>query len=315
MSTLPRILLVFLDGVGLAEASPSNPLARGHMPALERLLGGPLTREQAQGGSELCLVPLDACLDVPGLPQSATGQTTLFTGLNAAAALGRHVTAFPGPRLRQILEEHSLFRRAARAGRSATFANAFSPLYFELVAQRRLRYSATVCAVLAAGLPLRGLEHLRAGEAVSWDVVRDRLRRHEHEALAQVTAEEAGRHLAALAAQHQLTVFETFLTDLAGHGRGEITVAEALARIDGLLAGALAHLPPDCTLVLTSDHGNVEDDSHTRHTRNPVPLLALGPQAPSFVDLGSLRDVTPRILACLGQSGQQHAAVAINSRS
>jgi len=25
-------------------------------------------------------IPTDACLDVPGLPQSATGQTTIFTG-------------------------------------------------------------------------------------------------------------------------------------------------------------------------------------------------------------------------------------------
>ena len=88
-----RLLLVFADGVGLAPASLENPFASEPTPALRALLGGPLTRERLGGGDELALAALDACLGVPGLPQSGTGQTTLFTGVNAQAALGRHAAS------------------------------------------------------------------------------------------------------------------------------------------------------------------------------------------------------------------------------
>ncbi len=75
---------------------------------------------------------------------------------------------------------------------------------------------------------------------------------------------------------------------------------EALARLDGLLAGLLADLPADVTLLLTSDHGNLEERHHTSHTRNPVPLLALGPQAAAFAELTRIDEIAPRILELLG---------------
>src|SRR6186713_2103 len=40
-----RVLFLFIDGVGLAQASPANPLATLPTPALRALLGGPLTLE------------------------------------------------------------------------------------------------------------------------------------------------------------------------------------------------------------------------------------------------------------------------------
>ena len=85
-----HIQVLFVDGVGL----PPEPLAESiyaGLPALNRLLSPP------------CCVPLDACLGVPGIPQSATGQTAIFTGVNAAARLGRHSEGFPGPELRAII--------------------------------------------------------------------------------------------------------------------------------------------------------------------------------------------------------------------
>lgn len=296
-----RILLLFVDGVGLAPASAENPLATARTEALIGLLGGPLTIEQAgtEASESTVLVPIDACQGVDGLPQSATGQTTLFTGHNGPAAMGRHVTAFPGSQLRAILAEHSLFLQARRRGFDSTFANAFSERYHELIAARRLRTSASVWAVRAAELALRGTEELRRGEAVSWDILRDLFARRDDETVPQVSAEEAGEHLATLAGRHHLTVFETFLTDLAGHRRAEIEPEEAIERIDGLLRGLLAALPPEVTLVLTSDHGNVEERGHKSHTRNPVPLLVHGPCARSFTDCSSLLDVTPHILAAL----------------
>jgi len=303
-----RYLLLFVDGVGLAPASADNPLSTVPMPALAARLGGPLTAERAgTGGDGWRLAALDATLGVPGLPQSATGQTALFTGRNAPAILGRHVPALPGPRLAALLAASSLLRRATLAGLRATFANPFSPRYFEEIAARRRRHSATTLAALAAERPLRDLADLAAGRAVAWDVTRSTF--HEHApGTREVPAESAGRHLAAVAAQHDLTLWETFLTDLAGHRRRGWTAVEALARLDGLLAGLFAARPADLTILLTSDHGNIEEAGHPSHTRNPVPLLALGPDADAFADLTRLDEVTPAILGRLGVSADLDAS-------
>lgn len=318
-----RVLLLFVDGVGLAPAADSNPLHTQPTPALDALLGGSLTAETAEalrGGSGarpgLALTALDAALGVDGLPQSATGQTTLFTGVNAPAALGRHVTAFPGARLQAILAGHSVLKRAVEHGLEATFANPYTPGYFRRGRTRdgsRRRHSASTWSVLAAGLPLRTLDDLRAGRAVAWDVERDLFGRRLTEdegPLEGVTAAEAGHHLAALAAAHRLTLFETFYTDLAGHRRWGLRPEEAVRRVDGLVGGLLESLPeaeaggPGVTVVLTSDHGNLEDGTHTLHTRNPVPLLAVGPAAGRFADLERLDQVAGRILQVLGVPGE-----------
>lgn len=302
-SQRPRLLLLFVDGVGLAPAGEGNPFSRLASPGIVRAVGGPLVVESAGSGEGRVLRPLDAGLGVPGLPQSATGQTALFTGVNAPRLLGRHLTAFPGPSLRAIIQEHSLFLRARRGGLAATFANAYTPGYLEAVDRGERRASVTTWAVRAAGLPLRGLAELEAGQAVTWDVRRDFFSARGELALAAIEAIEAGRHLAALAGGYDLTVYETFITDLAGHRRFDLTAEEAVARLDGLLAGLLDHLDPSVTLVLTSDHGNLEEEGHTLHTENPVPLLAHGPRAAAFADLESLTQVTPRILEVLGGDG------------
>jgi 2,3-bisphosphoglycerate-independent phosphoglycerate mutase len=282
---LSRLLLLFADGVGLGGDETSNPFVGEPSPALRGLLGGPLVAAGGGargevGGAAVVLAALDAVLGVPGLPQSGTGQTTLFTGVNAQAAIGHHVPALPGPRLRALLDEHSVLKRLAAGGLAVTFANAYTADYAARLAGGESRGSATTYAVLAAGLALRTLADLDAGTA----------------------DEELPGHVPGSAGRHRFTLYETFLTDLAGHGRWGIRPADAVARLDGLLAGVLAARPADLTVLLTSDHGNLEEPWHKSHTANLVPLLAVGPAAPAFADLVRLDEVTPRILAVLGSS-------------
>ena len=81
----PQFILLFLDGVGLGDPLDSNPLAHpDHAPFLHRLLGQSLTTGLSVQQPTLLAKPIDAGLGVPGLPQSATGQTSLYTGINAA---------------------------------------------------------------------------------------------------------------------------------------------------------------------------------------------------------------------------------------
>src|SRR5690606_8828065 len=114
-------------------------------------------------GGKGVLASLDARLGVAGLPQSATGQTTLFTGLNAPQSLGHHLSGFPTPTLLHMLGIASVFKRAREAGRRVTFANPFPPGYFEAVASPRRRHATTTAAILAAGASLRSFRDLEQG--------------------------------------------------------------------------------------------------------------------------------------------------------
>ena len=96
------LIFVFLDGWGLGEPAGHNPQWAHPSPFLNRLLGAPLTRTAVQSGPRLLLRGVDAGLGVAGAPQSATGQTALFTGVNAPALLGEHMAAFPNGRLREV---------------------------------------------------------------------------------------------------------------------------------------------------------------------------------------------------------------------
>ena len=296
-----RLALIFVDGVGLAPAGPGNPLTTAPTPTLRRLLGGPLVAERVGVGKQAVLAALDATLGVDGLPQSATGQTALFTGVNAAAEVGRHVSAFPGPRLRRLIESHGLLGRLRAAGHAVTFANAYSRGFLRGLERGAARRSVTTCLVQSGGLEFRTEADLAAGRAVSWDITRELFVAGTGAAVGAVSAAAAGAHLAAVAGGHRLTLFETFLTDLAGHRRVAITAAEAIARVDGLLAGLSGAAPDDLTVLMTSDHGNLEDSSSRLHTRNPVPLVASGPWADRFARLRSILEVAPAVADCLGR--------------
>lgn len=291
--------MLFIDGVGLGEVEPaSNPLVRAEMPAVRGLLGGPLAGRLTVRRPGVVLVPADATLGMAGLPQSATNQTSLLTGINAARVVGRHVTAYPTAALRALLDGQSLFARVHAAGGRAVLANAFSPEYFAALAGRRLRMAAFTYAATSAGLPLCSVDDLLLGRSVFHDLTNSRLRRWGH-GLPETTPRESGARLATIARDADLTVFEFFLTDLAAHGRTAILPDQAASMVDELLAGALDVADGSLTILLTSDHGNLEDGRTTAHTANPVPVLAIGPGCGAFGSVRSLLDVAPAILTLL----------------
>ncbi len=292
-----HILMVFIDGVGLGDPDPAiNPLVRARTPTLRRLLGRPLAGHDPARTPAATMVPLDATMGIPGLPQSGTGQTALLTGQNAAAFIGRHITAYPTPSLQALLESHGLFTVFRRHGVSAALANAYTPEYFAAVAARKLRHAAITLNALQAGVRLRGVEDLLAGRAVYQDLTNARLRAHGV-AVPLRTPEEAGRALAAIAAEAEFTLFEFFQTDLAGHRRIDDPVG-IVERFDRFLGAALDAADLDRMLVLlVSDHGNLEDERTGGHTLNPVPAVVIGPGRDAFAArLRSITDVAP---ACL----------------
>ena len=88
------VLLLFVDGVGMGEPDPDkNPLFRARLRRLR--LGRGLPAPDPAG----LLVTTDACMGVPGLPQSATGQTSILAGVNARAVVPRTLVRVPDPSL------------------------------------------------------------------------------------------------------------------------------------------------------------------------------------------------------------------------
>lgn len=281
-----RILFLFVDGMGLRAPAPDNPVDEGNCPVLCGLI-----RDHG--------VPLDACLGVEGLPQSATGQAALFTGTNVPLALGRHVSGFPGPQVRAFVERDNLFLALSGRGVRCKFANGYFGLTVEEISRRRLRSVTTVMA-LTAPETISTHEDLLAGRAVSEDLTRTNLRSRGF-AGPPIEPEDAALHLAGLLAGHGLVLFEFFQTDRMGHGRDVAKAAAVLRSYDRFLVRLLARLEGTRTLlVLTSDHGNIEEMSSPAHTRNPVPLVALGPGEADFrAGLRDLTHVTPRIVEFL----------------
>lgn len=243
------------------------------------------------------LRPLDACLGVPGLPQSATGQTALLTGQNAPAHIGRHLTAYPTPSLAALLASHGLMGILLRRGIPVALANAYTPAYFEAVTARRLRHGAITLHALQSDVRLRTVEDLTAGRAVYQDLTNVRAQALGAPVPA-ITPEDAGRNLAAIVYEHAFTIFEFFQTDFAGHGRIDGAV-EIIERLDRFLGSVLAHVDLAETLViLTSDHGNVEDGRTRAHTLNPVPALLVGAGRDVVSErVRAITDVAPACLA------------------
>jgi 2,3-bisphosphoglycerate-independent phosphoglycerate mutase len=298
-----RVLIIFLDGVGLGPNDPeSNPFAHARMPVIRELLGGrPLTLDN--GGaqtSQASLVPLDATLGVAGLPQSGTGQTTLLTGVNAARHIGTHLGPYPNGPLRELLAAGNIFQAVVADGGTAALANAYPDRYLSRVERGKGRTSAIGRAAREAGLLLRGYAELRRGLAVSGLLTHEHWQSWGYE-LPDIVPHEAGRRLANLAMGHTLTLFEYFWTDVCGHRADHQESIATLERLDAFLGGVLATLNTENTvLAVVSDHGNIEDWRTRKHTLNPALALLVGAgHTEMAARMRSLVDFAPTVMEYL----------------
>jgi hypothetical protein len=289
------VLLIFVDGLGIGTRGAHNPLDALGAQAAPLAIFQDEEPELPAGG---VLVRTDACLGVEGRPQSASGQTTILTGVNAPAALGYHKQGFPNEEMRAILRERSLFLQLARAGVAPNvFANAYTPRFFD---QRPRWVSATTVAVEAAGMEFRNLEDLRCGRAVFHDFT-NRLAVEGGADVPLRTPEEAAAILARLAAEHRFTLYEHFLTDRVGHEQNREAAHEILGNLARFVRAVLACVDLErTTVLLTSDHGNVEDLSLKNHTLNLVPTLVWGAQRDLVRQrVRTLADITPTVVRIL----------------
>ena len=278
-----KFIFLFIDGVGLREPATDNPITPEVCPALCRLFARHA-------------VPIDACLAVDGLPQSATGQATMFTGVNAPVFMGRHCEGFPGPSLRKKIEEGNLFLSLKKRGKRVCFADAYLVEDAAELAARRFKSVTTVMALTTPEV-IATADDLADDQAVMQDLTRETIQ-DRYPDIPVISPEDAAAHLFALARVNDFTLYEFFQTDVAGHSMDYARACEVLRLYDRFLAALLRYVEAaGLTLVMTSDHGNIEAMAERGHTRNPVPFIAFGPrEAELRAHVRSLVDVTPAIL-------------------
>jgi hypothetical protein len=288
------VLLFFIDGLGIGSRGPQNPLD-----GLEDAEPLAIFRDEESntihGG---IVVPTDASLGVDGRPQSASGQTTILTGINVPAQLGYHKQGFPNREMLEIIREQSIFLQLTRAGVAPiTFANTYTHRFFD---ERPRWVSATTAAVEAAGLPFRKVADNKAGRAVFHDFTNQALiERGEDVSLR--TPDEAAAVLANIVNQNRFTLYEYFMTDKAGHSQDMEAAKLILRNLAAVIRGLLKRIDLSQTsVILTSDHGNIEDLSSRNHTLNKVPTIVWGANKESIANrIKTLADITPAIVQTL----------------
>lgn len=295
-----RILLIFIDGIGIGRKDPdTNPFALQPSKVFKDFLDEPCSKTAKNG----LILRADATLGVKGLPQSATGQTALLTGVNASAVLGRHLNGFPTKTLRDILYKHSILKTVREAGLKAAFINVFNPLFFEALEQDiPVRASVTTVANMAASLPFFGVEDLFKRRAVYQEFTNNLLIEKGFDAPI-FTPKEAGEILARSAKRYDFCLYEYFQSDAAGHSRSHSRAVAEAKKLEEFLLAVLNNSDfRGTSIILASDHGNLEDLTSSKHTYNPVPILLWGKIARRKPRITSILDIVPLILKSLGCS-------------
>ena len=279
-----KALYLFIDGVGLREAATDNPVNAEVCPTLYRLI--------VKHGK-----PIDACLGVEGPPQSATGQATMFTGVNCPQAMGHHCEGFPGPSLRAIIQTNNIFLELKKRGKKVRFADAFLSENVDEIAARRFKSVTTVMA-LTAPETISTLADIQSDHALMQDLTRETIQ-DRYPDIPVITPQRAAMQLYQITAQNDFTLYEFFQTDVSGHSMDYLRACTVLRTYDAFLTTLVRFTEAaSITLVMTADHGNIENMSERGHTRNPVPFIVFGPKERAIRSrVESLADVTPALLA------------------
>jgi len=310
MSKKSSIIFIFLDGVGIGEASPLNPFFVAKLPFLPFYGPNPLLPDKTP------IKPIDAQLDIPGMPMSATGQTSLFTGVNIPKLIGRHKDSYPDTQMRNVIRKANLFSMLKDQGLNVRFLNAypgnkhlFTREYIKIIEDGQLIFSdsfplqfrgmvsTTTCMMLTAGMMPYGEDEIRQGKSLYQDFTNKSLQERGM-ALPYLSPVDAAEVIFQASREFDFLLYEFFQTDLYGHGYSFEESLELIDSINGILENLISCLDPvEDTLIISSDHGNLEDFSTRLHTSNPVPLLAWGKYGDVLrKSIDRITDVTPAIV-------------------
>jgi bisphosphoglycerate-independent phosphoglycerate mutase (AlkP superfamily) len=102
---------------------------------------------------------------------------------------------------------------------------------------------------------------------------------------------------------YDFSMFEYWASDYAGHKQQMDSAIALMESFDGVLKGILEKISDELLIVVTSDHGNMEDMSTRRHTAAHVPALVIGESAAreEFTrGMHQITDIAPAIWRTVG---------------
>lgn len=295
-----RVLLLFLDGIGLGDSDPTiNPFASAAMPTIQNLTNGHrwLASTGRQETDRSLFVPIDPRLGVAGRPQSGSSQAALLTGLNVPSVIGKHYGPKPDEETRNIIAGDNLFIRLRNQGYRTALLDAYPPRLLADIARGKTLPSSIQQAAIESGQSLFTLDDLIAGDALTAEWTGEPWRRYlKIDTTPVYSPEAAGRKLAELAQQYDFAMHSHWMTDYVGH-RGPLERGVELLEIfDGVMKGLLSSWnDEEGVIIITSDHGNMEHIGDRKHTENDVPGLIIGSARHEFNHIRTLTDFAPVI--------------------
>ena len=292
--------MIFIDGVGIGKKDYDfNPFFKYGFRTFTEFFGEiPSLNNPVIERINKFLFPADARLGVEGLPQSGTGQTSIFCGINAAKIIGKHFGPYPYSTLIPIIKEQNIFKHFLKKKQKAFFANAYPKVFFDYINSGKQRLSVTSLSCRLNGMKLNNASDVRKGKALTAEITGERWNTKLGYSLSIIKPETAARRLLRIAFKNKFTLYEYFFTDHIGHGRYDGETESTLKTLDAFLFTILNEMDYDkLTLIVCSDHGNFEDLSVKTHTLNPALTITAGINSEQlFKSIKNIVQIKPAII-------------------
>lgn len=289
--------MIFIDGVGIGKPDPEyNPFFKYGFKTFQEYFGEiPTLDKQVIIRKNKYLFPTDARLGVEGLPQSGTGQVSIFCGVNAPKFVGKHFGPFPYSTTIPIINDKNIFRTLSDLGHKVCFVNAFPQVFFDYVNSGKQRLSVTSKSCTLSGIKLNTIDELREGKALTAEITNERWNKILSYDIPIITPQEAAERLLKISEANDYTLFEYFLTDHLGHWRYIQEIESMMRNLDEFLFHLLRNIDDDkLNLLICSDHGNFEDISVKTHTLNPA--LTITNSRKIFEEVKDLSEIKDAVL-------------------
>lgn len=273
------LALIFIDGVGIGEPDPEkNPFFSYSFKLFSEIFSEPPHLKNVPLKSRFgTLFPVDAAHGYPGYPQSGTGQLSIFGGFDAIKEFGGHFGPYAPVSLTHLIRESNLFKDSIDQGYSFRFLNAYPRPFFNYLRKNPKRLNVTAHCMISSGTAFNKALHVHKKQALTAEITNYRWRQKLGSKVPAITPEEAAVVFNRNMRKSDLSVFEYYLTDYAGHRRYDGHVHELCEIIDRFLYHLITNFDHENdTLLICSDHGNFEDISIKTHTLNPSLFMAFG---------------------------------------
>lgn len=156
----------------------------------------------------------------------------------------------------------------------------------------------------SAGIPLNSVQEVLDGKALTAEIVQYYWKKFLDISVPAITTEIAAKRAYDALIEHDLVLMEYYLTDKAGHAQNMDDAKRAIERVDDFISAFVHEMSSgdqDVLLLITSDHGNIEDLSVKTHTFNEVPMIVYSSagSVSRFEQVTDLTGITPAIIDVL----------------